>query len=250
MEAHNELCKLNGTEMCNSTWHSRCHPQPRPTNGSFSTDHCTLAPRLDRLMRVLVHSGFFAQQKLLHNSEEEEGYSLTFASQFLLKDEFFSGVPLLLLQLDLILAAPWHFLGDWFQNEDPTPFHTARRKSFWDYAIHEPKLNDIFNETMVSDPRLIANMFVRQYKEVFEGLTSLVDVEVGIGTMPKAIAKAFPQLKCIVFDQPHVVSNLEVGENLEIVGGNIFEAIPPADAILLKEYGLNLPFVSFVEKTL
>ena len=145
MEAHNELCKLNGTEMCNSTWHSRCHPQPRPTSGSFSTDHCTLAPRLDRLMRVLVHSGFFAQQKLLHNSEEEEGYSLTFASQFLLKDEFFSGVPLLLLQLDLILAAPWHFLGDWFQNEDPTPFHTARRKSFLDYAIHEPKLNDIFN---------------------------------------------------------------------------------------------------------
>ncbi|CBI21918.3 unnamed protein product, partial [Vitis vinifera] len=37
----------------------------------------------------------------------------------------------------------------------------------------------------------------------------------------------------IVFDQPHV-ANLEVGENLEIVGGNIFEAIPPADAILLK----------------
>ena len=103
---------------------------------------------------------------------------------------------------------------------------------------------------MVSDPRLIANMIVRQYKEVFEGLTSLVDVEVGIGIMPKAIAKAFPQLKCIVFDQPHVVSNLEVGENLEIIGGNIFEAIPPADAILLKEYGLNLPFVSFVEKTL
>ena len=105
----------------------------------------TKAPRLYRLMRVLVHSGFFAQQKLLHHSEQEKGYPLTFASQFLLKDEFFSGVPLLLLQLDLILAAPWHFLGDWFQNEDPTPFHTARRKSFLDYAIHEPKLNDIFN---------------------------------------------------------------------------------------------------------
>ncbi|CBI21921.3 unnamed protein product, partial [Vitis vinifera] len=166
--------------------------------------------------------------------DEEEGYSLTFASQFLLKDEPVSGVPFLLLQLDPILTAPWHFLGDWFQNEDPTPFHTAHRKSFWDYAVHEPKLNDIFNETMVSDSRLIANMIVRQYKEVFEGLASLVDVGGGTGTMVKAIAKAFPQLKCIVFDQPHVVANLEVGENLEIVGGNIFEAIPPADAILLK----------------
>uniref|UniRef100_F6H5G1 O-methyltransferase C-terminal domain-containing protein n=1 Tax=Vitis vinifera TaxID=29760 RepID=F6H5G1_VITVI len=87
---------------------------------------------------------------------------------------------------------------------------------------------------MVSDSRLIANMIVRQYEEVFEGLTSLVDVGDGTGTMAKAIAKAFPQLKYIVFDQPHV-ANLEVGENLEIVGGNIFEAIPPADAILLKK---------------
>ena len=108
---------------------------------------------------------------------------------------------------------------------------------------------DIFNETMVSDSRLIANMIVRQYEEVFEGLTSLVDVGDGTGTMAKAIAKAFPQLKYIVFDQPHV-ANLEVGENLEIVGGNIFKAIPPADAILLKVYGLNLPFFSFVERTL
>ncbi|KAJ9686233.1 hypothetical protein PVL29_015234 [Vitis rotundifolia] len=183
----------------------------------------TKAPCLYRLMRVLVHSGFFAQQKLLHNSEEEEGYSLTFASHTILAASAGSHI-----------NRSWHFLGDWFQNEDPTPFHTAHRKSFWDYAVHEPKLNDIFNETMVSDSRLIANMIVRQYKEVFEGLTSLVDVGGGTGTMAKAIAKAFPQLKCIVFDQPHVVANLEVGENLEIVEGNIFEAIPPADAILLK----------------
>ena len=91
----------------------------------------TKAPCLYRLMSVLGHSGFFAQQKLLHNSEEA-GYSLTFASQFLPKDEPFSGIPFLLLQLDPLLTAPWHFLGDWFLNEDPILFHTAHRKSFWD----------------------------------------------------------------------------------------------------------------------
>ncbi|CBI21922.3 unnamed protein product, partial [Vitis vinifera] len=130
------------------------------------------APCLHRLMRVLVHSGFFAQQQADHN-EQEQLYSLTYASR------------------------------DWFRNSDPTPF-------------------------------LIASVVVGECKEVFRGLSSLIDVGGGTGTMAKVIAKAFPHLKCTVFDQPHVVANLQGGENLEFVGGDIFEAIPPADAILLK----------------
>ena len=37
--------------------------------------------------------------------------------------------------------------------------------------------------------------------------------------MAKAIAKSFPQLDCIVFDLPHVVSGLQGSENLKFVGG-------------------------------
>ena len=37
-----------------------------------------------------------------------------------------------------------------------------------------------------------------------------------------------------MFDLPHVVSGLQGSENLKFVGGDMFEAIPPADAILLK----------------
>ncbi|WVY90630.1 hypothetical protein V8G54_036144 [Vigna mungo] len=52
--------------------------------------------------------------------------------------------------------------------------------------------------------------------------------------MGKAIAESFPQLECIVFDLPRVVSGLQGSENLKYVGGDMFEAIPPADAILFK----------------
>lgn len=37
-----------------------------------------------------------------------------------------------------------------------------------------------------------------------------------------------------MFDLPHVVSGLKGSENLKYVAGDMFEAIPPADAILLK----------------
>ncbi|KAF2283287.1 hypothetical protein GH714_043657 [Hevea brasiliensis] len=68
------------------------------------------------------------------------------------------------------------------------------------------------------------------------GLKSLVDVGGGTGTVVKAIAKEFPQLECIVFDLPHVVAGLQGTNNLKYVSGSMFEAIPPADAILLKSH--------------
>ncbi|WKA05172.1 hypothetical protein VitviT2T_023153 [Vitis vinifera] len=192
------------------------------------------APCLHRLMRLLVHSGFFSQQQVIHNNEQEEGYSLTSASRFLLKDEPLTGLPLSLLHLNPVLTAPWHFLSGWFRNGDPTPFYTAHGKPYWDYTAQEPDFNDLFNEAMASDSRIIASVLITKCKEQFKGLFSLVDVGAGTGTMTKAIAKAFPHLKCIVFDQPHVVADLQGGGNLEVVGGDMFETIPSANAVILK----------------
>ena len=87
---------------------------------------------------------------------------------------------------------------------------------------------------MRSDSRLVASVLVRDYKHVFEGIKSLVDVGGGTGTMAKAIVEAVPSIKCIVLDLPHVVAGLEGSSKLSFVGGDMFEAIPPADAVLLK----------------
>nr|GME21110.1 trans-resveratrol di-O-methyltransferase-like [Ipomoea batatas] len=75
--------------------------------------------------------------------------------------------------------------------------------------------------------------------EVFEGLDSLVDVGGGIGKVAKAFADEFPDMKYTVFDLPHVVAGLEGTKNLVYVGGNMFEVIPPAQAVFLKSITHN-----------
>ena len=186
-----------------------------------------------RLMRLLVQSGFFARQKI-EESEEEEGYVLTHASRLLLEDDPMSVRPFLLVMLDPILTKPWHYVSDWFQNDDPTPFDTAHGQTFWEYGAHEPKIGNFFNEAMASDARLVTSVLVKDCKGIFEGLNSLVDIGGGTGTVAKAIANAFPHLDCTVFDLPHVVDGLEGSKNLKFLGGDMFKEIPAADAILLK----------------
>ncbi|GMI70067.1 N-acetylserotonin O-methyltransferase [Hibiscus trionum] len=193
----------------------------------------TKARNIYRLMRILVHSGFFSQQKLSHGVQED-GYVLTDASRLLLKDNPFSITPFLKFELDPILTKPWDFLGIWFQNNECTPFYTAHGKTCWDYADHDPKFGNIFNEGMASDARLVSSVLMDKCKGSFEELDSLVDVGGGTGTLAKAIADAFPHLDCTVFDLPHVVAGLEDSGNLKYVGGNMFEDVPVADAVLLK----------------
>ncbi|KAK7312834.1 hypothetical protein VNO77_37009 [Canavalia gladiata] len=188
---------------------------------------------LYRLMRILTHSGFFSQQKVNEN-EFEMGYVLTDASILLLKDNPLSMTPFLKAILDPILTKPYYELPKWLKNDDPSTFHTTHGMKFWDYCGREPRLNQLFNDAMASDTQLIAKVVIEKCKEVFKGLESLVDVGGGTGTMAKAIAKSFPQLECTVFDLPHVVADLQGNDNLKYVGGDMFESIPSADAILLK----------------
>ncbi|KAL4290231.1 hypothetical protein GQ457_14G021770 [Hibiscus cannabinus] len=107
-------------------------------------------------------------------------------------------------------------------------------KTFWDCAGHDPKLGNFFNEGMASDARLVSSVLIDKCKGSFEGLDSLVDVGGGTGTVGKAIAHAFPHLNCTVLDLPHVVAGLKDSGNLKYVGGDMFEDVPVADAVLLK----------------
>ncbi|XP_035840851.1 trans-resveratrol di-O-methyltransferase [Helianthus annuus] len=194
-------------------------------------------PFVYRLMCMLVHSGFFVKQSVSTTTcddEEGEGYLLAPASRLLLKDEPLSVRPFLLLVLDPILVDPWQHISKWFQNNDVTPFHTAHGRMFWDLAGQEPKLNQLFNEAMASDARLVTSVILKHCGGVFEGIESIIDVGGGTGTVAEAIAKAFPNIRCISFDLPHVVNGLVGSKNLSYIGGDMFEAIPKADALLLK----------------
>ncbi|KAK9131927.1 hypothetical protein Scep_011455 [Stephania cephalantha] len=181
---------------------------------------------LYRLMRLLVHNGFFAMQKV----DREEAYVLTLSSKLLLKDQWrFPAV------VSDAFFKPWKSFGGWVKGGDgETAFEAAHEKTIWNYAVENPEFFIWFNEVMAADSKVTSSVVVTQYKALFEGVTSLVDVGGGIGLMGRAIAEAFPHIKCSVLDLPHVVASCKGTENLEFVGGDMFQAIPSADALLLK----------------
>ncbi|KAK4575516.1 hypothetical protein RGQ29_026466 [Quercus rubra] len=195
--------------------------------------HPTKSPHVYRLMRILIHSGFFAPKNTSEN-DQEEAYVLTEPSRLLLKNNPLSMTPFLLAMVDPMLTTPWNYLTTWFQNEDLTPFGTAHGKTIWDYGGHELKFANFFSEAMASDARLVMNVVVDKCKGVFDGLGSFVDIGGGTGTVAKAIADTFPDIECTVLDLPHVVAGFQGSKNLKYVGGDMFEAIPPADAVFMK----------------
>jgi hypothetical protein len=86
---------------------------------------------------------------------------------------------------------------------------------------------------MACDARVVVPAMICGCHEVFEGLSSLVDVGGGNGTTVKMLVKAFPWLQGINFDLPHVVSvAAEIG-GVEHVRDDTFESLPKADAAFL-----------------
>lgn len=196
--------------------------------------HPARTGHVHRLMRLMVHSGFFAIKQVRSNQEEEEeAYDLTLSSRLLLKDKVPSLSPFVLAMLDPALATPWQFLGNWFRGNELTPFESAHGMRFWEYGHQNPEFNSLFNEAMTSDSGMM-NLVIKDCKPIFEGLSSLVDVGGGTGKVARILCEAFPHLKCTVLELPQVVANLADTENLKFIGGDMFQAIPPADAILLK----------------
>ncbi|XWS18452.1 hypothetical protein CRYUN_Cryun32bG0044800 [Craigia yunnanensis] len=187
-----------------------------------------------RLMRMLVHSGFFATTKV-NKDEEKEAYVLTPFSRILLKDKINCLSPLVMAMIGPAMMTPWQFLGDWIQGTKLRPFESANGKSFWDYMDQDTEFKNRFHGAMESDSEFM-NLVVKDCKPVFEGLSSLVDVGSGTGIVARVISEAYPQLKCTVFDLPHVVANLPstASGNLKFVGGDLLQYIPSADAILMK----------------
>nr|AAR02419.1 flavonoid 4'-O-methyltransferase [Catharanthus roseus]AAR02420.1 flavonoid 4'-O-methyltransferase [Catharanthus roseus]UTD45116.1 CrOMT [Catharanthus roseus] len=196
------------------------------------------SPFLQRLMRQLVNAGFFTEAKQLRDDNKDgrttTAYALTPVSRLLLKNEQWNLRGIVLTMLDPAELKAWSVLNDWFKNDDPTAFQTAHEKNYWDYTAENTQHCQIFEDAMANDSVLVSKLLVTEYKFLFEGLTSLIDLGGSTGTIAKALAKSFPNLKCTVFDLPHVVANLESTKNLEFVGGDMFEKLPPSNAILLK----------------
>ncbi|KAJ1295542.1 hypothetical protein BS78_01G232300 [Paspalum vaginatum] len=199
---------------------------------------------LRRLMRVLTVAGTFTTTS--SDDGQEPVYTLTTASRLLVSNgggEEGSGSANLSPMLNHVL----HQFRDsklsmgltaWFRHDDGEtgtwPFDLMHGETFWEMSTRDGAANAIFNSAMAADSHFLMQIVLKEFSEIFAGIDSLVDVAGGVGGAAVAIAAAFPSLKCSVLDLPHVVAKAPCISNVQFVAGDMFDSIPPANAVLLK----------------
>ncbi|KAF8722837.1 hypothetical protein HU200_021966 [Digitaria exilis] len=201
---------------------------------------------LRRLMRVLAVAGTFTMEPPEATSIGHEPlYKLTTAS-FLVTGRNNDGEssarslspmlnhvlnPFRDSELSMCLAA-------WFRHEgsepDVCPYALMRGTTVWEVCGSHGATNAWINNAMAADSRFLMQIVLKECGDIFHGIDSLVDVAGGIGGAAAAIAVAFPSLKCTVLDLLHVVAKAPSVSNVQFVAGNMFESIPPTNAIFLK----------------
>ncbi|KAJ6841563.1 O-methyltransferase ZRP4 [Iris pallida] len=204
------------------------HKHGRPMSVPLLAAELSLPPSkascLARVMRTLEHSGFFAK-----TSAEEVTYALTPLSRYLVE----GGSDLVRGVLQPAMVTPSFRLGAWFRSDVPTAFHIDHGMSIYEYTGKNPEFNRLFNKGNANNSELVMREVVQKCGDAFEGVATLVDAGGGNGFVSRALAAAFPHLRCTVLDLPHVASQTP-SERVEFVQGDMFEHIPPADAVLLK----------------
>lgn len=204
-------------------------------------------PYLSRLMRFLTMSGIFAIDTTPSPTPTTGGvYSLTPVSR-LLVDDAVNGSrrcpslsPFVLGYINGYDVTAALRLSEWFKGGDQAaveaeaPFRMVHGTDIWGVHARDAERSKVFNAGMVSDTQFAMAFLVAQCGELFEGISSLVDVAGGVGAAARAIAEAFPHVKCSVLDLPIVVDAAPADGVVEYIAGDMMKFIPPADALLLK----------------
>ncbi|XP_059450952.1 desmethylxanthohumol 6'-O-methyltransferase-like [Corylus avellana] len=188
---------------------------------------------LARIMRSLVRKNIFTEHHHPVDGGGETLYGLTQTSKWLLHDAELSLVPMMILQNHSWLLTPWHCLGQSIK-EGGTAFNKVHGDEVWDFASKNPDFNNIFNDAMACTAKNVMRVILAGYEDGFGCMGSLADVGGGTGGMIAEIVKAHPHIKGINFDLPHVIATAPLHEGVTHVGGDMFDAIPNADAIFMK----------------
>jgi len=103
----------------------------------------------------------------------------------------------------------------------------------WEYRAQRPEESAIFDRAMAGNLRLQIGALLAAYD--FARFGTIVDVGGGNGALLKALLAAYPDLRGILFDQPHVVAGVDLGARGDVVEGSFFESVPEGgDAYLLR----------------
>ncbi|OMO91940.1 O-methyltransferase, family 2 [Corchorus olitorius] len=186
--------------------------------------------RLHRIMRFLVHYQIFKEEPIFGQEKYSMSYAQTPLSRLLMKNGEKSMASFILLESSPVMLAPWHGLSARVLATGDSPFEATHGKDVWSYAEMNLGHSKLIDEAMACDARLAVPAIIEGCPQVFDGVESLVDVGGGNGTALSILVKAFPWIRAINFDLPHVVDVAPKIDGIQYVGGDMFECVPKADA--------------------
>jgi hypothetical protein len=202
------------------------------SSGELAARTGTHAPALYRLLRALSSLGIFRE-------EAPDRFALTALAEPLRSDVPNSVRGLAMFAGDPQSWLPW---GDLIQTviTGDQAFLRIFGLDNWPYRAAHPEANAIFNGAMTSNSRRDIAAILAAYD--FAPFTTVVDVGGGQGALLTGILQAYPALRGILFDQPHVVDQAApvldaagVADRCTVVAGDFFEGLPPGgDAYLLR----------------
>jgi len=186
---------------------------------------------LYRVLRVLAVRGIFAELP-------ERRFATTPISDLLRTQH-----PASRRELAVFDAGPWYRAYGALSHTvatGETAFRHVHGMSLFEYLANHPDEARMFDRRMTNFSSAEIPQIVEAYD--FSRARTVVDVGGGEGRLLSAILRAYPALRGIVFDQPHVVDGAEnglregrVADRCTTVGGNFFESVPAAaDLYLLK----------------
>ena len=180
---------------------------------------------LYRLLRALAAFGLF-------HEDEERRFSLTE-----LGDPLRSGAPESVAGWAAFVGRrnirdAWSLLEDSIRSGE-NAFRLAHGMSVWEYRAQHREESEAFDRAMGSSTQVVTRSLIDAYD--FGRFQTIVDVGGGNGSLLRTMLDVYPALSGVLFDQPHVVEGVDLGERARVVAGSFFEAVPEGgDAYLLK----------------
>ena len=182
---------------------------------------------LGRLLRALVAIGVYAEQ--------DGTYSNTAMGERLRSDVPGTLRPLARMQQDPALWSAWGHLAHSVRTGE-NAFEDLHGVDVWAHRQKHPEYNAIFNDNMTALSWYVGESVAAAYD--FSGVSKVVDVGGGQGILLDAVLNQHEHLQGVVFDLPHVVAKeprtQAVAARWSAMAGSFFEAVPPADAYLIK----------------
>lgn len=179
---------------------------------------------LSRVMRFLNHRGIFKKQV---SEGGDVYYAETPLSRLLTRGNM---GPLVLAQdgPDSCLSAQDLRAGKGSGLEVGSP-----DDELWSPEFGGEEFRGMVRDYFYCHGRVTTSSLIEGCPEIFRGIPLLVDVGGRDGTSLGMLVAAFPGMRGINFDLPHVVSGAPTLDRVDHVGGDMFKAIPKANAVML-----------------